>query len=101
MRTKTLQKKEPLKKLSPITETILNLCDNSPGYSREQLLEDLGAGIKEWFTTKEVAEMFKVDTRTVRKWKERGWIVPSFKIDGSTIRYSWDDIRKATRKVTK
>lgn len=71
------------------------------GHSHRVTGLDFGQAIKEWFTTKEVAEMFKVDTRTVRKWKERGWIVPSFKIDGSTIRYSWDDIRKATRKVTK
>lgn len=98
MRTKKLLK-TPLPKLSPITETILNLCDNSPGYSRAKLLEEIGpAEPEEWYTAAEVAKMFKVTVRTVQKWKESGWLVPSFKIEGGTVRFSMEDIRKAGQK---
>lgn len=98
MRTKKTLK-TPRPKLSPITETILNLCDNLPGYSRAKLLEEIigPAEPEEWYTAAEVAKMFKVTVRTVIKWKESGWLVPSFKIEGGTVRYSMEDIRKVVQ----
>lgn len=67
-------------KLSPMTENILSLADNTPGYGREKLLEELKVSVEdtELYTPKEVAKILKITTRTVNRWqKEDGLCRPS------------------------
>ena len=87
-------------KLSPMTENILSLADNTPGYGREKLLEELKVSVEdtELYTPKEVAKILKITTRTVNRWQERGWLVPSFHIPGTITRFTKEDIRKAKRQ---
>jgi len=96
---RAFNKRNPEPKLSPMTENILSLADNTPGYGREKLLEELKVTVEdtELYTASEVAKMLKVTSRTVRRWQERGWLVPSLYIRGSIARFTKEDIRKASR----
>lgn len=51
-------------------------------------------------TTKEIAERFGVETRTVQRWVERGWLRAVQKLPGpnGTLLYLPADVEKFARK---
>src|SRR5437016_4234952 len=48
----------------------------------------------------EVADLFAVATRTVRRWADAGTL-PSFRTVGGQRRYLWGDVRRATETVAR
>lgn len=44
-------------------------------------------------TTREVAELARVDTSTVRRWVERGTLTPSMKLPGGQYRFALSDVQ--------
>ena len=45
---------------------------------------------REIMTTEEVSELFQVQTRTIKNWRDRG--MPHFKMSSNIIRYDKEDV---------
>lgn len=66
--------------MHPISQAIKTIIDNTPGYSLNTLLEDLGINderiTEEFLTPKEICDILKISLWTFYNWKRKGAFVP-------------------------
>lgn len=67
--------------------------DWSRKLARAVLTEVAQAAADEPLSPADVAEMFRVDPKTVGRWAKEGWITPKFRTRGGQARYSSADVR--------
>lgn len=53
---------------------------------------------REIMTTEEVSELFQVQTRTIKNWRDRG--MPHFKMSSNIIRYDKEDVIEWAKQHT-
>ena len=82
-----------------VSQAIKTIIDNTPGYSLDILLADLGAKQgPEFLTSQEAAKKLKISISTIRRWERIGILHPLKAGQGKNNRYLLSEIMTVLKK---
>ena len=79
--------------MNPTSQVIKTIIDNTPGYSLDILLADLGAKQgPEFLTSQEVQKLLKISRLTLHRWRKKGIIQGFSAGENRNIKYRKNEV---------